>query len=245
MEQFFSHSLMNLVWFVLPGQNCLKLLATSQLAYVVIPSIALQWLWACAQELFVRSPVGQVTEAGENHVCDCAEVETRLFAAELHENQLFSPDVSRAAHHQGFLSERLEGQLFKRGSGIQFFREPKKQEDKGQTEKEEEVATPLPLFPAPLSPARCLRRTVTPVRQWVHLCFVAKRPDVHHFLDLAVNLLGLAGVYQRWDVALQVVFAAQQPSCAGEKGNACTRSTTRQQHKCLSCRDAADMQHLI
>lgn len=106
----------------------MKLLATSQLASAIIPSTALRWLWARARVSFVHSPVGQVTEAGENHVRDGAEVETRLVAAELHEDQLFFPDVGRAAHHQGFLSERLEGQLFKRGRGIRFFRETKKQE---------------------------------------------------------------------------------------------------------------------
>lgn len=105
-------------------ENRLKLLAVSK----IIPSTALRWLWACTRVSFVHPPVGQVTEAGKNHVRDGAEVETCLVAAELHEDQLFLPDIGRAAHHQGFLSERLEGQLFKRGRGICFFRETKKQE---------------------------------------------------------------------------------------------------------------------
>lgn len=53
------------------------------------------------------------------------------------------------------------------------------------------------------------------------LCFVAEWPDVRHFLDLTVYFLGLARVHQRWDVALKVVFAAQELSFAREQSDTC------------------------
>lgn len=100
-----------------------------------------------------------------------------------------------------------------------------------QKNKSEPFFLPFLYWPE-LSPAQNSQTSVSV--SVVHLCFVAKRPDVHHFLDLAVNLLRLAGVHQRWDVALQVVFAAQQPSFAREKGNAFTRRrTTRRKYNCL------------
>lgn len=60
------------------------------------------------------------------------------------------------------------------------------------------------------------------------LCFVAEWPGVRHFLDLTVYFLGLARIHQRWDVALKVVFAAQQLSFPGEQSDTCLhRAATR------------------
>lgn len=67
-------------------------------------------------------------------------------------------------------------------------------------------------------------------------CFVAEWPDVRHFLDLTVYFLGLARIHQRWDVALEVVFAAQQLSFSREQSNTCLHRAATRHNKSTAVR---------